>query len=90
MCRNIRILYNIDPPVTGEEIGAAALQYVRKISGFNRPSQANQAAFLAAVDAIAAVSADLLTSLETGAPAKSRAEERAKAQARAVRRFARP
>jgi hypothetical protein len=87
MCRNIKTLFNFEPPVTEEEIRAAALQYVRKISGFNKPSKANEAAFLAAVDAIAATSANLLAALETNAPTRSRAEEAAKARARAVQRF---
>ena len=87
MCRNIKTLFNFDSPVTDEEIRAAALQFVRKISGFNKPSKANEAAFLAAVDAIAAVSTKLLDSLETNAPPKNREEEAAKAKARAVERF---
>ena len=90
MCRNIKTLFNFDPPVTEEEIRAASLQFVRKISGFNKPSKANEAAFLAAVDEIAAVSRNFLGSLETNAPPRSRAEEAAKAQARAVQRFSRP
>jgi hypothetical protein len=81
MCRNIKRLYNFDPPATGAEIHDAALQFVRKISGFNRPSKANEAAFLAAVEAIAAISTDLLDSLETNAPAKNRPEEMAKRRA---------
>ncbi len=88
MCRNIKTLYNFDPPVTDDEIRAAALQYVRKISGFSHPSQANEPAFHAAVDAIAAVSTDFLNALQTNAPAKNRADEAAKAHARAVERFA--
>lgn len=88
MCRNIKPLYNFDPPATEVEIRAAALQYVRKISGFNQPSQANQAAFTAAVDEIAAISARLLDNLQTGAAPKDRAEEAAKARARAARRYA--
>ena len=87
MCRNIKMLFNFDPPVTPEEIRAASLQYVRKISGFNKPSKANEAAFLAAIDEVAAISARLLFSLETNAPAKSREEEAAKAKARGVERF---
>ncbi|HBY94235.1 MAG: DUF2277 domain-containing protein [Ardenticatenaceae bacterium] len=87
MCRNIKTLFNFDPPVTDEEIRAAALQFVRKISGFDKPSKANEAAFLAAVDAITAVSTNLLASLETNAPPKNRAEEMAKARARAAQRF---
>lgn len=86
MCRNIRTLYNFEPPVTGEEIHEAALQYVRKISGFSRPSKANEAAFLAAVEAVAAASQRLLTSLETGAPPKDRAVEAARARARSAQR----
>ncbi|MGH2486452.1 MAG: DUF2277 domain-containing protein, partial [Ktedonobacterales bacterium] len=77
MCRNIRTLYNFEPPVTADEIHAASLQFVRKISGFAQPSKANNAAFLAAVDAIAAVSRDFLAALETAAPPKNRAEEAA-------------
>lgn len=84
MCRNIKTLYNFEPPVTEDEIHAASLQFVRKISGFNKPSKANEAAFLAAIDAIAAVSRDFLSSLETNAPPKNRAEEAAKARARAT------
>jgi hypothetical protein len=87
MCRNIRTLYNFDPPVTEDEIRAAALQYVRKISGFTKPSKANEAAFAAAVDDIAAISYRLLSSLETNAPPKSREEEAAKAKARSALRF---
>jgi hypothetical protein len=88
MCRNIRTLYNFDPPATEEEVGAAALQYVRKISGFNKPSQANEEAFARAVDAVARASSELLESLRTNAPAKNREAEAAKARARAVQRFA--
>ena len=87
MCRNIKTLFNFEPPVTEEEIRAAALQFVRKVSGFNKPSKANEAAFLAAVDAIATVSSNLLSSLETNASPRSRTEEAAKAQARAAQRF---
>jgi hypothetical protein len=87
MCRNIKILFNFDPPVTEQEIRGASLQFVRKISGFNKPSKANEAAFLAAVDDIAAVSARLLHSLETGAPARNRDEKAAKAKAGAAQRF---
>jgi hypothetical protein len=83
MCRNIKTLYNFDPPVTEEEIRAAALQFVRKISGFNKPSKANERAFQEAIDEIAGVSTRLLESLETGAPKKNREEESAKARARA-------
>jgi hypothetical protein len=87
MCRNIKTLFNFDPPVTEEEIRAASLQFVRKISGFNQPSKANEAAFLAAVDEIAAVSRSFLSSLETNAPPRNRAEEAARARARAAQRF---
>ncbi|MGA8271475.1 MAG: DUF2277 domain-containing protein [Candidatus Sulfotelmatobacter sp.] len=87
MCRNIKTLYNFDPPVNAEEIRAASLQFVRKITGFNKPSKANEASFLAAIDEIAEVSARLLHSLETTAPAKNREEEAAKAKARAAERF---
>ena len=87
MCRNIKILFNFEPPVTEEEIRAASLQFVRKVSGFNKPSKANEAAFLAAVEQIAEVSGKLLNSLETNAPPKNREEEAAKARARAVGRF---
>jgi hypothetical protein len=87
MCRNIKRLYNFEPPATQEEIRASALQFVRKISGFNKPSKANQAAFQAAVEAIAEISADLLDSLETSAPPRDRAQEAAKARARAAKRF---
>ena len=89
MCRNIRILFNFEPPVTEEEIRAASLQFVRKVSGFNRPSKANEAAFLAAVEQITAISSNLLGSLETNAPPRNRAAEAAKAHARAAQRFAR-
>jgi hypothetical protein len=89
MCRNIRSLFNFEPPVTEEEIHAAALQFVRKVSGFNKPSKANDAAFRAAVEEIAAASRRLLGSLETSAPPRNRAEEAAKARARAVLRFSR-
>lgn len=87
MCRNIRTLYNFDPPVTPEEVRAASLQFVRKITGFNKPSKANEAAFDAAIEEIAAVSTRLLQSLETSAPPKNREEEAAKAKARAAQRF---
>ena len=86
MCRNIKTLFNFDPPVTDEEIQAASLQFVRKISGFNKPSRANEAAFLAAVDEIAGISARLIHSLETNAPPRSREERAAKAKARALGR----
>lgn len=87
VCRNIRTLFNFDPPVTPEEVRAASLQFVRKISGFNKPSKANEAAFLCAVDEIASVSIHLLQSLETNAPPKNREEEAARAKARAAERF---
>jgi hypothetical protein len=87
MCRNIKTLFNFDPPVNAEEVRAASLQFVRKISGFNKPSKVNEALFLAAVDEIAEVSARLLHSLETTAPPKNREEEAAKAKARAAERF---
>jgi hypothetical protein len=87
MCRNIKNLFNFDPPVSDEEVHAASLQFVRKISGFNKPSKANEAAFLAAIDEVAAVSKRLLHSLETIAPAKNREEEAAKAKARSAERF---
>ena len=87
MCRNIKPLFNFDPPVTKDEVRAASLQFVRKITGFNKPSQANEAAFLAAVDEIAGVSARLIHSLETTAPPKNREEVVAKAKARAAERF---
>jgi hypothetical protein len=87
MCRNIKILFNFDPPVTDEEIRAASLQFVRKISGFNKPSKANEAAFDAAVEEVAAVSSRLLHSLETTATPRNREEEAAKAKARAAVRF---
>jgi hypothetical protein len=87
MCRSIKTLYNFEPPFTQEEIQGAALQFVRKLSGFNKPSKANEAAFLAAVDEIAAVSRKLLRSLETNAPPRNREEEAAKARVRAAERF---
>jgi len=87
MCRNIKTLFNFDPPVTEEEVRAASLQFVRKISGFNKPSKTNEAAFLAAVDEVAAVSSRLLLSLETTAAKRNREEEAARAKARAVARF---
>jgi len=89
VCRNIRTLFNFEPPVTDEEIRAAALQFVRKVSGFNRPSKANEAAFVAAVDDIAGIARSLLRSLETNAPPRNREEEAAKARARAAERFSR-
>jgi hypothetical protein len=82
MCRNIKMLFNFDPPVTPDEIQAASLQFVRKISGFNKPSKANEEAFNAAIHAISSVSADLLKSLETNSPPKSREEEAARLKAR--------
>ncbi len=87
MCRNIRTLHNFDPPATDDEIHAAALQYVRKISGFTRPSRANEAAFNAAVAEVARISSDLLSVLETTAAPKNREEEAAKARARSAVRF---
>ncbi|MGH2558272.1 MAG: DUF2277 domain-containing protein [Thermomicrobiales bacterium] len=87
MCRNIRPLFNFDPPATADEIQAASLQFVRKISGFAKPSQANEAAFTAAVDDVARVAARLLAALESNAAPKNRQEEAAKAKARAARRF---
>ena len=89
MCRNIKTLFNFEPPVTDEEIRAASLQFVRKVSGFNKPSKANEAAFLAAIDEIATVSRSLLHSLETNAPPRSREEEAAKARTRGAQRFSR-
>jgi hypothetical protein len=88
MCRNIRTLHNFEPPATDEEVRSAALQYVRKISGFTKPSQANEAAFQHAVDEVAAVSAGLLSQLVTSAPAKDREVEAAKRKARSAERFA--
>jgi len=87
MCRNIKPLFNFDPPVTPEEVRAASLQFVRKISGFQKPSKANEGAFLGAVEEIAEVSMRLLRSLETNAPAKNREEEAARAKARSAQRF---
>jgi hypothetical protein len=87
MCRNIKNLFNFDPPVTEAEVRAASLQFVRKISGFNKPSKANEAAFDQAIEEVAAVSERLLRSLETTAPPKNREEEAAKAKARAAIRF---
>jgi hypothetical protein len=89
MCRNIKTLFNFEPPATEAEIRAASLQFVRKVSGFNKPSKANEAAFLAAVDEITAITGHLLRSLQTNAPPKNREEETAKARARAVQRFTR-
>ncbi|MFZ1918491.1 MAG: DUF2277 domain-containing protein [Terriglobales bacterium] len=87
MCRNIKTLFNFDPPVTEDEVRAASLQFVRKISGFTKPSKANEASFLAAVDEVAEVASRLLGALETTAPPKNREEEAAKAKARAADRF---
>jgi hypothetical protein len=87
MCRNIKTLFNFDPPVTDEEVRAASLQFVRKISGFNKPSKANEAVFLGAVDEVAAISTRLLHSLDTNAPPKNREQEAAKAKVRAAERF---
>ena len=87
MCRNIKTLFNFEPPVTDEEVRAASLQFVRKISGFNKPSKANDAVFLSAVDEIAKVSKRLLVSLESTAAPKNREEEAAKAKTRAAQRF---
>jgi hypothetical protein len=89
MCRNIRPLFNFDPPTTPEEVQAAALQFVRKISGFTKPSKANEAAFQRAIAEISEVSGRLLESLETVAPPKNREEEAAKAKAKAAERYAR-
>ena len=87
MCRNIRTLYNFEPPATEDEVHGAALQYVRKISGFTKPSQANAAAFERAVEAVAAVSRELLDELTTNAPPKDRDVEAAKARERARQRY---
>ena len=87
MCRNIKTLYNFDPPVTPDEVRDASLQFVRKITGFHKPSKANEESFQAAIDEIASVSMRLLRSLETTAPPKNRTEEAAKSQARAAERF---
>ena len=87
MCRNIKMLFNFDPPVTPDEVRAASLQFVRKIGGINNPSKANEPAFLAAIDAIAAASTQLLSSLETIAPPRNREAEAAKARARNAIRF---
>jgi len=87
VCRNIKTLFNFDPPVTDEEVHAASLQFVRKISGFNKPSRANEGIFLAAVEEIAGISTRLLASLETNAPPKNREEEAQKAKLRAAERF---
>lgn len=87
MCRNIKTLFNFDPPVTHDEVRAASLQFVRKITGFNKPSKANEASFQAAIDEVASISMRLLRSLETTAPPKNREEEAAKAKARSLARF---
>lgn len=87
MCRNIKLLFNFDPPVTNEEIRAASIQFVRKISGFNKPSKPNEPAFNAAIDEVAAASARLLAALETNAPARNREEEAEKARMRSAQRF---
>ena len=87
MCRNIKMLFNFDPPVTDEEVRAASLQYVRKISGFSKPSKANEEAFEAAIEEVAGASIRLLRSLETNAPPRNREEEAAKAKARGAARF---
>jgi len=87
MCRNIKNLFNFDPPVTDEEIRAASLQFVRKICGFTKPSHANEETFEAAIDEVAAISRRLLDSLQTSAPPKNREEESAKAKARSLARF---
>jgi hypothetical protein len=87
MCRNIKTLFNFEPPATDDEINAASLQYVRKITGFNKPSRANEAAFYSAVEDIAGISERLLASLETSASPKDREEEAAKAKARSAQRF---
>jgi hypothetical protein len=88
MCRNIRTLHNFEPPATDEEIRASAIQYVRKISGFTKPSKANEAAFAAAIEAVTAASTTLLAELTTAAPAKNREAEAAKARARSAERYA--
>jgi len=87
MCRNIKILFNFDPPVTDEEIRNASLQFVRKISGFSQPSKANEAQFMAAIDEIASASRRLLRSMQTNSSPRSREEEAAKAKARSAQRF---
>lgn len=87
MCRNIKTLFNFDPPVSEDEVRAASIQFVRKITGFNKPSKANEPAFQSAIDEVSAISMRLLRSLETNAPPKNREEEAAKAKARAVARF---
>ena len=87
MCRNIKMLFNFDPPTTPDEVHAASLQFVRKISGFNKPSKANEAAFFSAIQAISNISSNLLNSLETTAPPKNRDEEAARLKARSAKRF---
>ena len=87
MCRNIKTLFNFEPPATDDEIQASALQFVRKLSGFNKPSNANMAAFMAAVNEVGAAATRLMQSLETSAPPKNREEEAAKARARSAQRF---
>jgi hypothetical protein len=89
MCRNIKILFNFAPPVTEEEIRAASLQFVRKVSGFNKPSKANEAAFFAAIEGITAISSTLLNSLQTSAPPRYREIEATKARERSAQRFLR-
>jgi hypothetical protein len=88
MCRNIKTLFNFDPPVTPQEVHAASLQFVRKISGFNKPSKANEEAFTAALEGITKLSMEFLAGLETNAPARNREEETAKLKAKSVKRFA--
>ncbi len=88
MCRNIKLLFNFDPPVTDSEVRAASLQFVRKISGINKPSKANEASFQAAIDAIADISSEFLRSLETNSPPRNRDEVAAKLKAKSVKRFA--
>ena len=90
MCRNIKMLFNFDPPVTPDELHAASLQFVRKISGFNKPSKANEEAFFSAINAIAGISTNLLNSLETNSPPKNRDEEAARLKARSADRFGSP
>ena len=87
MCRNIKMLFNFEPPVTDDEVRAASLQYVRKISGFNKPSKANEAAFQTAIEEVTGASLRLLRSLETNAPPRNREEEAAKAKARSAARY---
>jgi hypothetical protein len=89
LCRNIKTLFNFDPPATDDEVRASALQYVRKVSGYTRPSRANEAVFEAAVDRVAAVTRELVDALVTNAPPKDREEEAAKARARAAKRYGR-